>query len=98
MGCACSREKRDDVKEGLGEVVKEMPANLTKNAPPGGGVTIKYDPTKTPEENAEDKVDKDKGPKPFNEKLHKLVTNNYPDGSVTMNYQVPAAEKPPSDD
>lgn len=81
MGGTSSKERRDDVKEGIKEVAEELPANLKPNENTKGSVTMAgYDPDKTPHENAEYRADR----KPINEKIHKILKNKYPQGSVTM--------------
>lgn len=82
MGCILTRKKADDIKDGIKEVVDELPKNLASNDLNKGSVTVGYDPSKTPEENADDKPKM----KPINEKLNNIIKNKYPQGSVTMAY------------
>jgi hypothetical protein len=82
MGCILSREKANVVKGGIKEVVNELPKNLASNDINPGSVTVGYDPSKTPEENANDKPER----KPINEKFNNIIKNKYPQGSVTMAY------------
>ena len=81
MGSKESKERREDMKGGVKEVAEELPENLAKPAPKGGGVTLAgYDPNKTPEENADFKPARE----PINKKIHNMLKNKYPQGSVTM--------------
>jgi hypothetical protein len=80
MGSLASKQ-REDTKEGIKEVVEELPQNLKPAPTTKGSVTMAgYDPDKTPEENAEYHAEK----KPISEKIHHVLKNKYPDGSVTM--------------
>jgi hypothetical protein len=82
MGSLASKQ-REDTKEGIKEVVEELPQNLKPAPTTKGSVTMAgYDPDKTPEENAEYHAEK----KPINEKIHHVLKNKYPDGSVTMKF------------
>lgn len=80
MGCLCSKQKEDDMKEGVEEVVHELPENL-KQKQMAGSVTVGYDPTKTPEENAQNKAERKHV---FHGKLADMARQKYPDQSVTM--------------
>lgn len=81
MGCNSSKEIREDMKEGVKEVAEELPENLKPSEMTDGSVTLAgYDPDKKPHENAEYHADR----KPINQKIHHVLKNKYPQGSVTM--------------
>lgn len=81
MGSNVSKQRRKDTREGVKEVVEELPQNLQPAVSNKGSVTLAgYDPDKTPAENAEYHANR----KPINEKIHNVLKNKYPQGSVTM--------------
>ena len=80
MGCNTSKERRNDIKEGVKEVAEELPKNLKPTENKGSVTMAGYDPEKTPDQNAEYHAER----KPVNEKIHNVLKTKYPQGSVTM--------------
>ena len=90
MGSQASKQRREDTKEGVKEVAEELPQNLRPSLTTKGSVTMAgYDPDKTPEENADYHAEK----KPISEKIHHVLKNKYPQGSVTMECDPDKIEK-----
>jgi len=81
MGCNSSKERLGDLKEGVKEVVEELPEHLKPAETNEMSVTLTgYDPEKTPHENAEYHGDR----KPINEKVHHVLKNKYPQEGLTL--------------